>query len=93
MLGCQRARMGQGFFEEFGSSEEIPDFLAEVGGQSMPVNRCPSIDALDAVEQPAIPYRERPFPDFLEPGRSIGREKDELGFPNQVLGRYVADGR
>src|SRR5205823_11844929 len=50
-----------------------------------------SIDALDAVEQPAIPYRERPFPDFPEPGRSVGREKDELGFPDQVLRRYIAN--
>jgi hypothetical protein len=36
MLGRERARMGQGFFEEFGPSEEIPDFLCEAGGQSMP---------------------------------------------------------
>jgi hypothetical protein len=36
MLGRQRARMSQGFFKEFGLSEEMPDFLREVGGQSMP---------------------------------------------------------
>ena len=36
MLGSQRARMGQGFFEKFRSREEIPDCLREVGGQSMP---------------------------------------------------------
>jgi hypothetical protein len=28
--------MGQGFFEKFGSSEEMPDFFREIGGQSMP---------------------------------------------------------
>jgi len=28
--------MGQGFFEKLGPSEEMPDFLPEVGGQSMP---------------------------------------------------------
>ncbi len=36
MLGRERARMGQSFFKEFGPSEEIPDLLREVGGQSMP---------------------------------------------------------
>ena len=36
VVGCERARMGQGFFEEFGPNEEIPDFLCEVGGQSIP---------------------------------------------------------
>src|SRR5438270_7806707 len=34
--GRERTRMRQGFFEEFGPSEEIPDRLREAGGQSMP---------------------------------------------------------
>jgi hypothetical protein len=57
--GRERTRMRQGFFEEFGPSEEIPDLLPEIGGQSMPVNRCPSIDARQSM--PWTPWNSRPY--------------------------------
>src|SRR6202035_5335339 len=47
----------------------------------------------DAPEQPVVADRKRPFPDFPPTRRAVGREKDEFGLPDEVLGRDVADRR
>src|SRR5258708_15652945 len=47
----------------------------------------------DASEQPVVADRKRPFPDFPPTRRAVGREKDEFGLADEVLGRDVADRR
>src|SRR5437879_13483534 len=49
--------------------------------------------SIDAVEQAAVANRERPFPQLPKSRRPVDREKDELGAPDQILRRHVADGR
>src|SRR6266446_10712285 len=53
-----------------------------------------STDAsIHAVEQAAVTDRERPLPQLPKSRRPVDREKDELGSPDQILSRHVADGR
>ena len=60
VLGRKRTRMGQGFRDEFGPGERVPDCLSQIiRSQSRPDAR-----SVYAVEQPAVADRERPFPDL-----------------------------
>jgi hypothetical protein len=52
--------MGQGFRDEFGPGERVPDRLSQIiRGQSLP-----DAFSVHAVEQPAVADRKRPFPDL-----------------------------
>src|SRR5262247_3775173 len=58
------------------------------GGNGVPIAR-----SIDAAEQSTITNREWPFPEFPQPGRTVGREKDELCPADQILRRDITDRR
>jgi hypothetical protein len=64
-FGDERARMGQGLFEQLVPSELVTDDVSKLLRRQNP--SLPTSALVHAVEQPAIANRKRPFPELPQP--------------------------